>query len=255
MEIIKYYKDYIDYINEGLIKTYPGDKISKNLTNSLIGSGLNFNVQFLKNDNKIKLTIYFFNSIPSSSLEDLFDIIDSVVVNKGGWFPSQMNIENINGMNNQMRYNLNNLYLNHSQYNNVEITYESKFDETIVEIPDRLYHLSISEYENKIFKHGLVPKSKDKLTSHLDRVYLCSSIEDCKMLISRMKLYYNNEKIFNVYNKQKRMYNKNTKPVIFEIDNSDKFINKLYKDPNYEGGFYILENIPPGRIKIINING
>lgn len=66
-----------------------------------------------------------------------------------------------------------------------------------------------------------------------------------------MKLYYNDEKMFNVYNKQKRKYKKDTIPIIFEIDNSDQFINKLYKDPNYTDGYYVLDNIPPEKIKII----
>lgn len=249
--VIKYFKDYIDSINEGLIKTYPGEIASRSLSNLLIGLNINFNINFLENDNKIKLTFNFFNAIPASQLDNLFDIINSSIINRGGWFPSQMNITNIHGMKISLRYDLNNLYINHSQYNIVEIIYESKFDEDIKEIPDRLYHLSISEYNDKIIKYGLVPKSKDKLTSHLDRIYLCKSIDDCENLINRMKLYYNDEKSFNVYNKEKRKYHKNTYPVIYEIDNSDKFIKKLYKDPNYDNGFYTLDNIPPNKIKKI----
>jgi hypothetical protein len=248
--IIKYYKDYINYINEGLIKTYPGDIISNNLTNSLIGLNLNFNVEFL--ENKIKLSLNFFNAIPVYNLDNLFDIINILVINRGGWFPSQMNITNINGMRNSLRYNLDNLYLNHSQYNIVEIIYDADFDNLVYDIPNKLYHLSIGEYKNKILKYGLFPKSKDKLTSHLDRIYLCKSIEDCKDLINRMKLYYSDEKSFNIYNKQKRKYDKDTVPIIFEIDNSDGFIEKLYKDPNYEKGVYILDNIPPNKISIVN---
>jgi hypothetical protein len=253
--IIRYFKDYISFINEGLIKTHPGDIVSKNLSSLLIGLNLNFNVDFLKDDNKIRLTFNFFNAIPVSNLDSLFDIINSSVINKGGWFPSQMNITNIHGLKNYLKYDVNNLYLNHPQYNIVELIYESKFDESIDDIPNKLYHLSISEYKDKIVKCGLSPKSKDKLTTHLDRVYLCGDIEDCKNLINRMKLYYNDEKHFNVYNKQKRKYDKDTNPIIFEVDNSDNFIKKLYKDPNYENGFYTLENIPPDKLKIINING
>jgi len=244
-------KDYIDSINEGLIKTYSGNVVSNDLSNLLIDLSINFNVKFEKEENKIKLTFNFFNAIPVSSLEDLFDLINSSVVNRGGWFPSKMNMVNIHGMEISKRYDMDNLFLNHSNYIKVEIIYESKFDDIIYDVPDKLYHLSISEYKNKIVKFGLIPKSKDKLTSHLDRVYLCKNYEDCNNLINRMKLYYNDEKLFNVYNKQNKKYNKNTIPVIFEIDNSDKFINKLYKDPNYIGGFYMLDNIPPSKIKIV----
>lgn len=247
--IVKFFKDYTDLLNEGLIKTYPSNIVSNNLTSSLIGLNFNFNVDDL--GDKIKLTFYFFNAIPIHQLDTLFDIINSCVVNKGGWFPSHMNITNIHGMKNSLKYDLNNLYLNHSQYNIVEILYESKFDDVIIDIPSRLYHLSIGEYKSKITKYGLSPKSKDKLTSHLDRIYLCSSIEDCKTLINKMSLYYDSEKNFNIYNKQKRKYNKDTTPIIFEIDNSEHFIKKLYKDPNYEKGFYVLDNIPPNKISTL----
>lgn len=248
--IIKYYKDYIEHINEGLIKTYPGDIVSKNLTDQLVGLNISFNIDFLEKFNKIKLTFNYFNSIPVYNLDNLFDIINTFIINKGGWFPSQMNITNIYGMKNSTRYNIKDLYENHSIYTNIDILYESKFDDEVKEIPEKLYHLSIYEYKDKISKYGLVPKSKDKLTSHLDRIYLCSDIDDCKRLISRMKLYYNDEKLFNVYNKDKRKYNKNTIPIIFEIDNSKHFIKKLYKDPNYEHGFYTLDNIPPNKLSI-----
>jgi hypothetical protein len=248
---IKYFKDYIESINEGLIKTYPGNIVAKNLENILLGLNLKFNVEYLNDFNKIKLTFYFFNSIPIQNLDDLFDVINSSVINRGGWFPSQMNITNIHGMENKLKYNMEDLFLNHRVYNKVEIIYDSKFDEDILDIPKKLYHLSIGEYKNKILKFGLSSKSKNKLSSHLDRIYLCLNIEDCKYLITRMKLYYSEEKSFNIYNKENKKYEKNSKPIIFEIDNSDSFIKKLYKDPNYENGFYTLENIKPDKISIV----
>ena len=42
-------------------------------------------------------------------------------------------------------------------------------------------------------------------------------------------------------------------PVIFEIDNHDYFIDKLYKDINYENGYFTLTNIHANRIKKLNI--
>lgn len=247
--MIKYFKDYIDSINEGLIKTYDGEIVSKNLYNLLIGLNINFSIKFI--DNNIKLIFNFFNSIPVSQLDLLFDMINSSIINRGGWFPSQMKITNIHGLELSNKYNLSNLYLNHSQYNIVEIIYESNFGIEVFNIPDKLYHLSITEYKTKILKYGLSPKSNNKLTSHLDRIYLCDSINDCRYLINRMSLYYNEEKLFNIYNKEKKNYVKNTIPIIFEIDNSDKFIKKLYKDPNYINGFYVLDNIPKNKISEI----
>jgi hypothetical protein len=34
--IIKYFKDYIDFINEGLIKTHSGEIVANSLTNSFL---------------------------------------------------------------------------------------------------------------------------------------------------------------------------------------------------------------------------
>lgn len=250
--IIRYFKDYIESINEGLIKTYPSNIISNELTHSLIYLDLNFNVEF--SEDKIHLTFYYFNAIPIQRLDYLFDNINTFVINRGGWFPSQMNITNIHKMRKSNKYDVRDLYLNHSQYDIVEIIYECKFDSIVENIPNKLYHLSISEYTNKILKYGLVPKSKDKLTTHLDRIYLCESLDDCRDLISSMSLYYDEEKSFNKYNKNKRKFDRKTIPVIFEIDNSDQFIEKLYNDPNYDKGFYTLSNIPNDKISIVDIN-
>jgi hypothetical protein len=67
--------------------------------------------------------------------------------------------------------------------------------------------------------------------------------KDCYNLIPRMKFHYANRKLNNKKDKL------NDKWIIWEIDTSDLNI-KLYKDPNYEGGYYIVDNISPERIKI-----
>ena len=162
MKVIKYFKDYIESINEGYLKTYPINLIINNLINELIDLNLNYNV--INDNNKIKLTLNYFNAIPVQNLKDLFELILLIVVNRGGWFPSIMEIENIHVMKNKSKYNEDNLILNHSNYLNVDIIFESKFDDEIVNIPDKLYHLSIGEYSKKILKYGLIPKSVNKLS-------------------------------------------------------------------------------------------
>jgi hypothetical protein len=64
-------------------------------------------------------------------------------------------------------------------------------------------------------------------------------------LTNRMKFYYNNRKINNVEDKI------NDKWIIYEIDTSGLDI-KLFKDPNYIDGYYIIDNIPSDLIKIID---
>ena len=71
------------------------------------------------------------------------------------------------------------------------------------------------------------------------------NIEDCKILIPRMDLFYQEEKydIIRNPNNPKGKYNKNTKWIIYEIDTKIGEITKLYKDPNYINGYYFLDNI------------
>ena len=60
-----------------------------------------------------------------------------------------------------------------------------------------------------------------------------------------MKFHYKNRKINN------KKDNLNDKWIIYEINTSGLDI-KLYKDPNYINGYYIIDNIPSDLIKIID---
>jgi hypothetical protein len=93
-------------------------------------------------------------------------------------------------------------------------------------------------------KSGLIPKSKSKLTYHPDRTYVCLHKLGCKALISNMKMFYKSLLWKNTKNKIDYRW------VIYEIDTKDLDI-KLYLDPNYIGGYYTLDNIPPDKIKIV----
>ena len=68
-------------------------------------------------------------------------------------------------------------------------------------------------------------------------------------MIPKMLFYYTGEKDENIYKLGRKLFNKDITPVIYEIDNSDKLINKLFLDINYnEKGYYTLSNIKPDRI-------
>ena len=112
-----------------------------------------------------------------------------------------------------------------------------------------LYHLSVQEYKDKILKNGIFPKSKSKLSSHVDRVYLYKTIDDCKILIPQMKLHYSEEMNVNHYELGNKKWRKNTKWIIYKIIGD----YKLYKDPRYDGGYYTMDNIDPNNISIIEI--
>jgi hypothetical protein len=250
--IIKYFKDYIDSINEGLIKTYPGELVLKDVLNSLKHMHMNVSGSF--ENNKIELVIYNFNIIPLNQIRHLFDHIDTFIVNRGGWFPSTMNIIKLTNINKLSKYNFDDIIRIHDEINTLIIEYESKFDTEEIDIPKTLYHLTIKEYCKNINKIGLVPKSKSKLSSHLDRIYLCKTHQDCVDLIPKMMLYYTGEEDENIYKLGKKLFSKDITPVIYEIDNSTNIIDKLYIDINYnQRGYYTLNNIPKDKIKMIDL--
>jgi hypothetical protein len=250
MIVIKNFIDYINSINEGLIETHSGDIVLLDILLSLRRMGLCVNGRFFMD--KIYLKIDDFSVIQLNQIEHLFDHIMTFVVNRGGWFPSSMLLENRSGVLKNYKYDFDEIIKNHTDYKCVEIIFESKFDSIVDNIPDKLYHLSIKEYEKKIKKNGLCPRSKSKLSSHLDRIYVCDNLEDCKNLIPQMLFYYTGEKDENVYKLGKKLYKKDITPIIYEIDNSDSFIKKLYNDVNYYNrGYYVLDNISPDKLKIV----
>jgi len=229
------FDNYLNRIDEGLIKTYEIDFVIDKSYQQLSVLNTDFLIEKLEN-NTIKLTIYNFNK---TLINSIFGLLNKNFTNLFGWYPSYLHLENTAGMKTKMNYDENYLKKVYKYLNKVSIIYESKFDE-IVEIPEKLYHISIQEYENKIIKNGIVPKTKNKISSHGNRIYVCFDIEYCLDLIERMKFYFfdSNERI-------------NTKWIIYEIDTKDLDL-KLYKDPNYlDKGGYLLGNIPPKDIEII----
>jgi hypothetical protein len=185
-------------------------------------------------NNTIILKLEYFYKI---YIEEVFNFLYQTF-NLLGWFPSYMYMTNTAGMHNQMNYDEKYLKNNYEYLQEVHIIYESKFDE-VVELPEKLYHLSIQEYENKITKIGICPKTKSKLSSHGHRIYVCDKLDSCFELLPKMKMYFHDKGKIN------------TKWVIYEID-TDVLNLKLYKDPNFiNKGYYLLGNIPHYKLKTV----
>ena len=127
MIIIKNYKDYIDAINEGLIKTYPGEKVSKEVESSLIDIGINSSCQY--KDDKIILEIRQFNGIDLNKFDMLFDHIFTFIVNRGGWFPSSVNAKLHNGSEDKYRFDYDKIKSNYKNYSTIIIYFEENFPE------------------------------------------------------------------------------------------------------------------------------
>jgi hypothetical protein len=235
-------KKWSEFILNETLKTHNIDLTVSNVKSELALLNYNFNIG-IKQNNTISLELLDYRYI--IGIELYLDVIDNLFIDRHGWFPSKMIITNFSGMVNEFSYDEDMLKSDNSKYfQTVEIIYESKYDiET--NIPKKLFHLSIQEYKTDILKYGLVPKSKNKLSKHLDRIYVCENINDCYNLINRMKINYFANKMKNSKNKI------NDKWIIYEIDSSRLNI-KLYKDPNYNNGFYIIDNIIKDLVNIVD---
>jgi hypothetical protein len=245
--MIRYFSDFIHSLNEGLIKTLDSGKVSSDITRSLKRMGLSVMCDFT--EERITLKLDDFDRVPLNQVENILDHIMAGVVNRGGWFPASMTLVNLFGRSVTGRFDYHHIIQNHGYIASIELVFEAKFD-IESHIPEKLYHLTIKEYEKSILRKGLVPRSGSKLTSHLDRIYLCKTVEDCKRLIPQMLFYYTGEKDDNIYKKGKKLYKKDLTPVIFEIDG--KSLNKLYRDPNYHQGFYTMDNVPKEMLRKID---
>lgn len=235
--IFKFYQ----FLTEGLIKTYDFDVIKSKEHIFLSKLRIKYSLTYIKTNNTIHLEIADFDKI--QNISSTIDCIESFMINMMGWFPSNMILTNLYHKENSFTYNRFFLVDRQDFLQKVTIIFESKFD-IQTDVPEKLYHLSIQEYEDKILKKGLSPKSKSKLSFHPDRIYLTTKI-GCLSLIEHMKFFYNSAKWKNPN------YKINDKWVIFEIDTTDLDL-KIYCDPNYIGGYYTLNNIPPKSIKIID---
>lgn len=231
--------NYLEFIKEGLIKTQPSDIVLRKV--NFLPNNLIYKINHTESDNLINLEIFFFNKL--SEISKTFDVIESYFINMMGWFPSNMIITNLSGMENTIQYNRDYLIKNMNFISKVNIIFESKFD-IESNIPDKLYHLSIKEFQNSIMKSGLSPKSKSKISYHDSRIYVCKTILDCKSLISNMKMFYSQQKWSNPKSKI------NDSWIIYEIDTNGLDI-KLYHDPNYLSGYYLLSNTPSSNIEIV----
>ncbi len=229
MKFINLYSEYM--LNETL------KSIDINLSMDLIHYELSLmKYDFSLNNKNNKIIINLFNVDKNHIFASMLEALLVLMIDRLGWFSSTMEIINLSDNKNLLPFDKDYLLKNNKYIKQIEFTFEPKYD-VETKLPKYLYHLTFGSYIDKIMKIGLVPKSKNKLSKHLDRIYVCSNKEDCIKLMPRMKALFNNKYI-------------DDKWFIIEIDTSDLNI-LLYKDPNYESGYYVIDNIKPSSIKII----
>jgi hypothetical protein len=198
---------YSQFILNETLKTNNIDITIRDVTREL--SLLRYKFDISKNENNTILLKLFDFNLTQGSIELYISNINNILIDRHGWFPSTMKLKNISEMSHLLAFDQDYLVKNYKYLNEVEITFESKFDlET--HLPKKLYHLSIQEYTNSVLSVGLIPKSKSKLSKHLDRIYLCVDPDSCRSLIGAMRLHYSNKPIRSKINDKWIIYEINT---------------------------------------------
>lgn len=119
----------------------------------------------------------------------------------------------------------------------VQAGYEKRNDKEIELNTNKIYHITRRESLPKIKREGLVPKSRDKQTHHLDRIYF-------------FKKDYGEGGFKTI---AENLYGRVTSfgYAVIEVDLT-KIKNKVafHNDPNTENGIYTTDNIPPDALKV-----
>lgn len=233
------FEQFVKIMNEGLIRTYDISSLESILKTQLRFLNLTYEFKTYKN-NTFDLTI--FSTKTKSKRISQIDL-DTVIrfTYCYGYFPSYMELCFVYKIDDkEMKFNYDEClkYINNKEVITLTLRFESNFDEYAKNIPKKLYHVCRYMDLFKIMKIGLVPKAKNKLSTHPARIYLSDKIEDAHEIMKRFK---KNDKDENIEIKYE----------ILEIDKNKCGDIKFYEDPNFtDGGIYTHENIHPSAIKI-----
>jgi len=214
-----------EVVYEGLIHTVESETTA-DMLNKWSGSGGKFKVAIKPQ----KITLDFTNNLDEKELKNLLKLINNL-----GWFISAVLI--FRSEVKWEKFNLEKFLKDDIDKRLLSFQLEAKYDiEVNVHDFDTLYHISPSIYKEKILTYGLIPKSKEKIFSHPDRVYFVDNDDDVNILL------------FQFQKLQEK-----TDFTIFEIDFKKCRRNnpsiRLFLDPNFRGAIYTLSNIPPQFIK------
>ena len=227
------FDSFIIKLNEGLIKTVELNKAISIIERSLVGVDIYHNIE--KNDNSDIFSISFEDSIKNNVVEGLFGIINNL-----GYFCSYCTYFKKIGGKNFPWVDINDYSNKSKNCIKVQFFFESKFDKTLKHKPSILYHVCNEKNLDKIKKIGLIPKSKNKRTNHPERIYVALHLDNAKKMMDN---FIFDDRINDVNN----MYS------ILKINTSDEYYDniKLFKDPNYIGGYYTYQNFRPKDIEVV----
>lgn len=217
-----------ELIREGLIKSVEYDVIEKLLKKLLKRYNKTAKIEIDHNGVFLIFGKHFFNT-------QMFDDFLNLLNITGYYIPYHF----IDGIKSEKRLTKTDIF---SDYNYLQLTMVKRYDIESDGIPEYLYHITDVEYLKRIKKNGLIPKAKNKIEFHLDRIYVVDTYDGAL-------------DVQNIFNRE---YEKNNW-VILKINT--KLLNKikLYHDPtffekkaddNYKV-YYTYDNIPNFSIELL----
>jgi hypothetical protein len=218
-------------IYEGLIYSVPSDEFQDHMERWAV-SKHKIKIKIVANK-KIHLTIL--ENLDEQNLGNLLKWINNL-----GWYISTFMIfKNTNTK--WENFNLKTFMKLYKDDNkNITFEIEPKFDEgkPITFFDDTFYHVSPIKNEKKILKIGLVPKAKEKISSHPERVYLATKLVDAEALADIFS-DIDKENQYTIFKVNMKLAKENNKAI------------RMFHDPDFSSGFYTLSNIPPQFLTII----
>ena len=210
-------------LREGLIKTYPKEKVASYISNYL---GIGEEQIRIDGDNVII-------ALPRDADIELVDEMESVMSKLCGFYLA-------------MKYNY------EGNEGIIYYKWEPKYQDEITRmVNDEKYlvHVSPSVNHEKIMKQGICPKFKNDFLKYPDRVYLMlmSKFENVYDMIDHMRNI--------IMDKPNDLYGWSYNFYIIDVSKIPENV-KFYKDNNLKGSVWTYGNIPPqaiykyGRIKI-----
>lgn len=213
---IKEYKEIQNILYEGLITSYPIDKVINNIKKQ----GLDYN-----NSAKIYDGIYGGKYIGLDIEKSKIKQLDDFLKNKCGYY--QDTIDKIDD----------NIY---------HVIYYPKFEQELhFDKNVSFFHITLEEYLPKILKQGLTPRSEGKINKHPDRIYLATSPECVFGLLGSNEFTSNT----NTLNKT---IDDNHNYVILEIKLNSWCPYKFFSDQQCPDAVYTKDNIHPKYITVVD---
>ena len=192
---MKSYKEFIQLIKEGLIKTHNIYQYENTLNNNLIFIGFDINIDI---KNKFQYLIKIFNSNLFLDNE-AYGLFFSFNYNMG-YYPTQFIVYR-DERKNTFNFNKEKFLKEIKLSTKINIYFDAKYEDSVykndLKIPNLSYHLSPSKNREKIKKNGLYPKSGSRKSYHVDRIYLFYDMND--YIEYTPKRYKNNKTRFIIY--------------------------------------------------------